>query len=54
MEETAMDYGAMGMDMPLVKVADMMQGAITDEMIARILQAVNGDGSSDNMDKQEE
>lgn len=40
-EEIAMDYGAMGMDMPLIKVADMMQGAISDEMIEQVLTAVN-------------
>ena len=40
-EEIAMDYAAMGMDMPLIKVAAMSGGAFGAEQIAGILDAIN-------------
>lgn len=43
-EEIAMDYGAMGMDMPLIKVAAMSQGAMGQEQIAGILAMINQQG----------
>lgn len=39
--EIAMDYAAMGMDMPLVKVAAMSGGAMGQEQIAGILALIN-------------
>ena len=36
-----MDYGAMGMDMPLCKVADMSNGAMTEEMVQGFVQMLN-------------
>ena len=40
-EDVAMDYGAMGMDMPLCKVADMSSGMLTDEMVQGFVQMLN-------------
>lgn len=40
-EDVAMDYGAMGMDMPLCKVADMSGGAMTEEMVQGFVQMLN-------------
>lgn len=39
--EIAMDYGAMGMDMPLVKVADMSVGQFPPEMVQQIVNMIN-------------
>ena len=39
--EIAMDYAAMGMDMPLIKVADMSGGALTHEMVDQMIEAIN-------------
>ena len=39
--EIAMDYAAMGMDMPLIKVADMMAGAFPYELVEQIVRAIN-------------
>ena len=36
-----MDYAAMGMDMPLIKVAAMSGGAFGAEQIAGILETIN-------------
>lgn len=46
--DVPMDYGAMGMDMPLCKVADMSNGMLTDEMVAQIVDALNASGEADN------
>lgn len=40
-EDVAMDYAAMGMDMPLCKVADMSGGAMTEETVRTIVAALN-------------
>lgn len=40
-QEIAMDYAAMGQDMPLIKVADMSGGAMTREAVDGILQLIN-------------
>ena len=40
-EDVAMDYAAMGMDMPLCKVADMSGGAMTEETVQAIVEALN-------------
>lgn len=40
-EDAAMDYAAMGMDMPLCKVADMSGGAMTEETVRTIVAALN-------------
>lgn len=40
-EDVAMDYAAMGMDMPLTKVADMSNGALTEEMVQGFVQMLN-------------
>ena len=40
-EDVAMDYAAMGMDMPLTKVADMSEGAFTEEAVMGIVQMLN-------------
>lgn len=40
-EDIAMDYAAMGMDMPLCKVADMSAGAMTEEMVQGLVQMLN-------------
>lgn len=40
-EDISMDYAAMGMDMPLTKVADMSGGAFTDEMVNGLVQQLN-------------
>lgn len=40
-EDVAMDYAAMGMDMPLCKVADMSGGAMAEEMVQGIVQMLN-------------
>ena len=42
--DIAMDYGAMGMDMPLCKVADMSNGAISEEMVEHIVEQLNQKG----------
>lgn len=39
--EIAMDYGAMGMSMPLIKTADMSNGMFTEEAVEQIVQALN-------------
>ena len=41
--DVAMDYAAMGMDMPLCKVADMTEGIWTEERMEEILAALNGE-----------
>ncbi len=41
MREVAMDYAAMGMDMPLIKVADMTAGALPYALIEQIVRAIN-------------
>ena len=41
--DVAMDYAAMGMDMPLCKVADMTDGIWTEERMEEILAALNGE-----------
>lgn len=43
--DVAMDYAAMGMDMPLCKVADMTEGIWTEERMEEILAALNGQQS---------
>ena len=40
-EDVAMDYAAMGMDMPLTKVADMSAGAFTPAMVDGFVQMLN-------------
>lgn len=40
-DDIPMDLGAMGMDMPLIKVADMMAGALSDEMVQMLVDAIN-------------
>lgn len=40
-EDVATDYAAMGMDMPLCKVADMSGGAMTEETVRTIVAALN-------------
>lgn len=40
-EDVAMDYAAMGMDMPLCKVADMSGGMLTEEMVQGFVQMMN-------------
>lgn len=40
-QEIAMDYAAMGMDMPLIKVADMSGGAFTEEAVNGIVELLN-------------
>ena len=40
-EDVAMDYAAMGMDMPLCKGADMSGGAMTEETVRTIVAALN-------------
>lgn len=40
-QEIAMDYAAMGMDMPLIKVADMSGGAFTEKDVAGIVALLN-------------
>lgn len=40
-EDVAMDYAAMGMDMPLCKVADMSDGKFSDDMVQDIVDALN-------------
>ena len=39
--EIAMDYAAMGMDMPLIKVADMTAGAFPYALVEQIVNAIN-------------
>lgn len=39
--EIAMDYAAMGMDMPLVKVADMSAGQFPSEVVQQIVDLIN-------------
>lgn len=39
--EVAMDYAAMGMDMPLIKVADMSAGQFSYEMVQQIVGLIN-------------
>lgn len=40
-EDVPMDYAAMGMDMPLTKVADMSEGAFTKEAVMGIVAMLN-------------
>lgn len=40
-EDVAMDYAAMGMDMPLTKVADMSGGAFTEEQVQGFVALLN-------------
>ena len=40
-EDVAMDYAAMGMDMPLCKVADMSNGALSEKMVQGFVQMLN-------------
>ena len=40
-EDVAMDYAAMGMDMPLTKVADMSGGSFTEEQVQGIVAMLN-------------
>ena len=44
-DNTAMDYAAMGKDMPLIKVADMAGDNFTDEQLQLILDLINGKGN---------
>lgn len=41
MREIAMDYAAMGQDMPLIKVADMTAGAFPYALVEQIVRAIN-------------
>lgn len=40
-EELAMDYGAMGQTMPLIKTADMSNGLLTEEAVDELLKNLN-------------
>ncbi|MGN0432968.1 MAG: glycoside hydrolase family 3 C-terminal domain-containing protein [Bilifractor sp.] len=40
-EDVAMDYAAMGMDMPLTKVADMSEGRFSEAQVAGIVDRLN-------------
>ena len=46
MEDVAMDYVAMGMDMPLCKVADMTDGKYSDAYVDEVVAALNGENKT--------
>lgn len=41
LREVSMDYAAMGMDMPLIKVAGMTAGALPHALVEQIVRAIN-------------